>query len=116
MGASLVLNWIVGPLGIGLTIPLFLPWYWWRFNGNGFFWGMVGGLVPALTFRFIFTGVLDLYTFPLMLLISLIACFIGTYTAPPVNEDVLRQGFNNIGGNGAIGATFAYLSASYAMP
>lgn len=30
-----------------------------------------------------------------------------------VNEDVLRQGFNNIGGGGA---TFAYLSASYALP
>lgn len=33
-----------------------------------------------------------------------------------VNEDVLRQGLNNLGGNGAIGATFAYLSASYALP
>ncbi|OGU73747.1 MAG: hypothetical protein A2V93_04670 [Ignavibacteria bacterium RBG_16_34_14] len=30
-----------------------------------------------------------------------------------VNEDVLRQGFNNIGGGGP---TFAYISLSYAMP
>ena len=30
-----------------------------------------------------------------------------------VNEDVLRQGFNNVGGGGA---SFAYLTASYAMP
>lgn len=30
-----------------------------------------------------------------------------------VNEDVLRQGLNNIGGGGA---TFAYLSCSYSMP
>lgn len=30
-----------------------------------------------------------------------------------VNEDVLRQGFNNIGGGGS---TFAYLSTSYAIP
>jgi hypothetical protein len=30
-----------------------------------------------------------------------------------INEDVLRQGLNNIGGGGQ---TFAYLSASYAMP
>ena len=63
-----------------------LKWYWWRFNGSGFFWGMVGGLVPALSFRFIFDGVLDLYTFPLMLLISLIGCIAGTYAAPPVEE------------------------------
>jgi len=33
-----------------------------------------------------------------------------------VNEDVLRQGFNNFGGGGLTGATFAYLSLSYAMP
>ena len=33
-----------------------------------------------------------------------------------VNEDVLRQGLNNLGGNGAGAATFAYLSASYALP
>ena len=30
-----------------------------------------------------------------------------------VNEDVLRQGFNTIGGGGP---TFAYLTASYALP
>lgn len=33
-----------------------------------------------------------------------------------VNEDVLRQGLNNLGGNGPAAATFAYLSASYALP
>lgn len=33
-----------------------------------------------------------------------------------VNEDVLRQGLNNLGGNGPNAATFAYLSASYALP
>jgi hypothetical protein len=33
-----------------------------------------------------------------------------------VNEDVLRQGLNNIGGNGPNANTFAYLSLSYAMP
>jgi hypothetical protein len=33
-----------------------------------------------------------------------------------VNEDVLRQGFNNFGGGGANARTFAYLSAGYALP
>ncbi len=33
-----------------------------------------------------------------------------------VNEDVLRQGFNNLGGNGPAAGTFAYLSLAYAMP
>jgi hypothetical protein len=38
----------------------------------------------------------------------------GTFSLDcTVNEDVLRQGFNTIGGNGA---TFAYLTASYSIP
>ena len=91
-----VLQWIVGGLYGSYVAANILKWYWWRFNGNGFFWGMVGGLIPALTFRYIFPGVLDTYTFPLMLLISIIACLIGTYTAPPVEEDVLKKFYKTV--------------------
>jgi Na+/proline symporter len=91
-----VLQWIVGGLYGSYVAANVLKWYWWRFNGNGFFWGMVGGLIPALTFRFIFPGVLDTYTFPLMLLISVIACLIGTYTAPPVDESVLKEFYKSV--------------------
>jgi len=91
-----VLQWIVGGLYGSYVAANVLKWYWWRFNGNGFFYGMVGGLIPALTFRFIFEGVLDTYTFPLMLLISLIACLIGTYTARPVEEEILKSFYKNV--------------------
>lgn len=91
-----VLQWIVGGLYGSYVAANILKWYWWRFNGSGFFWGMVGGLIPALTFRFIFDGILDTYTFPLMLLISIIACIIGTYAAPPVNEETLKAFYKNV--------------------
>ncbi len=91
-----VLQWIVGGLYGSYVAANMLKWYWWRFNGNGFFWGMVGGLIPALTFRFIFPGILDTYTFPLMLLVSVIACLIGVYTAPPVEEDILKAFYKNV--------------------
>lgn len=91
-----VLQWIVSGLYGSYVAANILKWYWWRFNGNGFFWGMVGGLIPALTFRYIFVGVLDLYTFPLMLLISVIACLIGTYSAPPVEDEVLKKFYMNV--------------------
>ncbi len=91
-----VLQWIVGGLYGSYVASNVLKWYWWRFNGNGFFFGMVGGLIPALTFRFIFDGVLDTYTFPLMLLISIIACLIGTYTAPPVDENILKSFYKSV--------------------
>lgn len=91
-----VLQWIVGGLYGSYVAANILKWYWWRFNGNGFFWGMVGGLIPALTFRYIFPGILDTYTFPLMLLISIVACLIGTYTSPPVDEDVLKKFYKSV--------------------
>jgi Na+/proline symporter len=91
-----VLQWIVSGLYGSYVAANVLKWYWWRFNGQGFFWGMVGGLIPALSFRYIFPGVLDLYTFPLMLLIAVIGCIIGTYSAPPVNEEVLKEFYSNV--------------------
>ena len=91
-----VLQWIVSGLYGSYVAANVLKWYWWRFNGNGFFWGMVGGLVPALSFRFIFDGVLDLYTFPLMLLLAVIGCIVGTYTAPPVEEAILKRFYKNV--------------------
>ncbi len=91
-----VLQWIVSGLYGSYVAANVLKWYWWRFNGRGFFWGMVGGLVPALSFRFIFDGILDLYTFPLMLLIAVIGCIAGTYSAPPVEEEVLKKFYKNV--------------------
>ncbi|MCB0667652.1 MAG: Na+:solute symporter [Saprospiraceae bacterium] len=91
-----VLQWIVSGLYGSYVAANILKWYWWRFNGNGFFWGMVGGLVPALSFRFIFGGVLDLYTFPLMLLLAVIGCIAGTYSAPPVDERILKEFYKNV--------------------
>ncbi len=91
-----VLQWIVSGLYGSYVAANVLKWYWWRFNGQGFFWGMVGGLIPALSFRYIFPGVLDLYTFPLMLLIAVIGCIIGTYSAPPVKEEVLKAFYKNV--------------------
>lgn len=91
-----ILQWIVSGLYGSYVVSNMLKWYWWRFNGTGFFWGMVGGLVPALSFRFIFEGVLDLYTFPLLLFIALLAAVAGTYTAPPTEEKTLKAFYKNI--------------------
>ncbi len=49
-----ILQWIVSALFGSYVASNILKWYWWRFNGYGFFWGMVAGLVPALIFRLFF--------------------------------------------------------------
>lgn len=85
-----ILQWIVSGLYGGYIASNVLKWYWWRFNSNGFFWGMLSGIVPALIFPYIFDGI-ALYYFPLILIISLAGSLIGTYTAAPTDIEVLKK-------------------------
>jgi len=86
-----ILQWIVGALYGGYIAANMFKWYWWRFNANGFFWGMAAGIVAALAFPFIFPHTLPLYVWPLLFLISIIGCLVGTYTAPPTDKEVLKR-------------------------
>ncbi len=43
-----VTRWIVSALIPAFVAPNVLKWHWWRFNGWGFFAGMVAGTVTAL--------------------------------------------------------------------
>jgi Na+/proline symporter len=91
-----ILQWIVGALYGGYIAANVLKWYWWRFNANGFFWGMAAGIIAALAFPFIFPNVLPLYAWPLLFLISIIGCLVGTYTAPPTDTEVLKKFYSTV--------------------
>ena len=81
-----ILQWIVSGLYGGYIAANVLKWYWWRFNANGFFYGMLTGIAGALMFSRFFHGVEFLYYFPLLFLLSIAGCLIGTYTAPPTEH------------------------------
>ncbi|QCR22126.1 sodium:solute symporter family protein [Pontibacter sp. SGAir0037] len=91
-----LLNWIVAGLYGGYISANMLKWYWWRFNSSGFFWGMLAGIVSALTFPYVFAGTLDLYYFPLLFLISLAGSIIGTYAAPATDMETLKDFYMNV--------------------
>jgi Na+/proline symporter len=90
-----ILQWIVAALYGGYIAANMFKWYWWRFNANGFFWGMVAGIAAALVFPQIFVGLL-LYKWPLLFLISIAGCVIGTYTAPPTDTEVLKKFYRTV--------------------
>src|SRR6476660_5842533 len=90
-----ILQWIVGALYGGYIAANMLKWYWWRFNANGFFWGMMAGILAALVFPFVFTG-LPLYNWPLLFLISLVGCIEGTDTSPPTDREVLKKVYSTV--------------------
>jgi len=90
-----VLQWIVSALWGAYVVSNMLKWYWWRFNGSGFFWGMVVGIISALICSKIFTF-LDLYYFPIILVISAIAAIVGTFMKPPTDEETLKSFYKNV--------------------
>jgi len=90
-----MLQWIVSGLYGSYVVSNVLKWYWWRFNGYGYFWGMVFGLIPALIFPRI-TDTLDLYYFPWLLIISTAGALLGTFLTKPTNEATLKEFYKTV--------------------
>lgn len=86
-----VLQWIVGALYGGYVAANVLKWHWWRFNGNGFFWGMLIGILAAMILPYVFPTALPLYYFPLNLLLSLLGSILGSLLSAPTDMEVLKN-------------------------
>ncbi|MBC8034865.1 MAG: Na+:solute symporter [Chitinophagaceae bacterium] len=91
-----ILQWIVSGLYGGYIAANVLKWYWWRFNANGFFYGMLTGIAGALVFSRLFDGIEFLYYFPVLFAISVAGCFIGTYLAPATDPQVLKDFYRTV--------------------
>jgi Na+/proline symporter len=105
-----VVLWIVSGLWGGYTASNVLKWYWWRFNGYGYFWGMVAGIGGALGLPKLLSKVMDLNAFlnahpvnlnvslifPLVLVLSLAGCFAGTLLTQPEDEEVLKDFYRRV--------------------
>jgi len=91
-----ILQWIVGALYGGYIAANVLKWYWWRFNANGFFWGMLAGIVSAMVFPSVFQDAVPLYYFPLILLLSVIGCVAGSLMTSPTDMAVLKRFYTSV--------------------
>jgi solute:Na+ symporter, SSS family len=98
-----MLQWIVSGLYGSYVGANVLKWYWWRFNGQGYFWGMAAGLAPALVFPLLWPDKLALYYFPYLLALSLAGCFLGTYLSAPTDMETLKEFYKNVRPWGAWG-------------
>ena len=87
--------WITSALYGGYAASNVLKWIWWRFNSYGYFWGMLGGLVASTIVppivKIWYPNVVDIYIFPIILVISFIASFAGTLLTKPENTEVLKK-------------------------
>ncbi|MBN2423492.1 MAG: Na+:solute symporter [Calditrichaceae bacterium] len=88
--------WIVSSLWGGYAAANVLKWHWWRFNGFGYFWGMISGLAASLAIPKILPSYTALEGFPIILIISLIGCFLATLLTKPDDMDVLKAFYQRV--------------------
>jgi Na+/proline symporter len=96
-----VMLWLVGALYAGYLMANVFKWYWWRFNGYGYCWGMVTGMagamvVPKLLEYSVGHSVHPLYTFPIILVLSLVGCLLGTWLSEPEDEAILKEFYRTV--------------------
>jgi solute:Na+ symporter, SSS family len=96
-----VMMWIVGALYGGYVMANVLKWYWWRFNGYGYFWGMTAGIlsamfVPDLAKAMNIHVANTLYLFPVIFGFSIVGCLLGTFLTKPEEDAVLKNFYKTV--------------------
>jgi len=88
--------WITFGLYGGYVAPNILKWHWWRFNGYGYFAGMISGVLASLVPLLIAPDLNKMYILPLSLFISTISSIIVCLKTPPEKDEVLESFYQNI--------------------
>ncbi len=81
--------WITSALYGGYAAANFLKWIWWRFNGWGYFAGMLAGLIASTFLPILWPDTNAIYLFPVLFAFSLLGCFLGTYLGSPTDTATL---------------------------
>ncbi len=89
-----MVQWIVSALYGGYTAANLLKWYWWRFNGYGYFCGMLTGIVAAVPMMSMEMS--PLYAFPYLLAVCFAGCLAGTLLTPPDDMEVLKNFYSKV--------------------
>jgi Na+/proline symporter len=97
-----IILFLTGAFYGGYAAPNVLKWVWWRFNGYGYFIGMVSGMLAAMVgndvVRFLVqdfstlnkmadTQAINLMSFVFIFFVSLLGCIMGCLLTPAVDSD-----------------------------
>lgn len=91
-----VTKWVASALVPAFVIPNVLKWHWWRFNGYGFFAGMVAGTVAALVVPALLPQVREVFMFLLILGFSTAASVGACLLTAPEHDDVLKSFYRTV--------------------
>ncbi len=119
--------WIVSGLWGGYTASNVLKWYWWRFNGYGYFWGMLTGISASLALPPLLNQVAKPFLngvnargmnievtimFPIVFGVALIGCIAGTLLTKPEEDEVLISFYKRVRPWGFWGPVLAKVQAA----
>lgn len=88
--------WITASLFGGYTAANVLKWIWWRFNGYGYFWGMLVGLIASTIKLLFFSSWIDIYFFPIIFICSILGCLFGSLLTPPDDMEKLKSFYKSV--------------------
>lgn len=92
-----ILQWLTAALFGGYAASNFLKWIWWRFNGYGYFWGMISGLFASLIVPQLFPDLSVILAFPFIILpLSTAGSILGCLLTPPDDEAVLKSFYRTV--------------------
>ena len=89
-----VTSWLTSALVPAFVAPNVLKWHWWRFNGWGFFAGMVAGTVAALVLAVI--DMHEIVAFLLVFSVSGAASIVVCLVTPPESMELLEQFYTTV--------------------
>ena len=103
-----ITKWIAAALYGGYVIPNLLKWHWWRFNGYGYFAGMVAGVAGGLLFSKLIPPLIvplhptlallpdALLIFPFIVLFSAAASVTACLLTLPESDEVLESFYRTV--------------------
>jgi Na+/proline symporter len=97
-------KWITGLLYAGYIAPNVLKWHWWRFNGYGYFAGMIAGAAAALAFPSVNTMIANRwgqeisthYAFLILVPVGGLASVVACLLTPPDDRSVLKEFYRTV--------------------
>jgi solute:Na+ symporter, SSS family len=100
-----IILFVVGAFYGGYAAPNVLKWIWWRFNGYGYFFGMLSGMTAAMfgkeVVQFVVqyiptlknlaeTEAVNLMAFVFIFFVSVLGCILGCLLTAPVEEETTK--------------------------
>jgi SSS family solute:Na+ symporter len=107
-----ITTWITFALYGGYVAPNILKWHWWRFNGYGYFAGMIAGVIVAIIPLIIAPDMNRMYILPFSLGISTLASVVVCLMTQPESNEVLDSFYRNVRPWGFWGPVYRRLAST----